>query len=73
MDVVVDPYISAHLRPHQQEGVKFLYECVMGYRNFAGQGAILAWAYLHITVNSEYTLNPTKQKLIDAENKEWDI
>ena len=42
VDVVVDPYLSIHLRPHQREGVKFLYECVMGYRNFAGQGAILA-------------------------------
>ncbi|KAH3862890.1 hypothetical protein DPMN_025865, partial [Dreissena polymorpha] len=42
IDVVVDPYLSVHLRPHQREGVIFLYECVMGYRNFAGHGAILA-------------------------------
>ncbi|XP_073258771.1 DNA repair and recombination protein RAD54B-like [Porites lutea] len=42
VDVVVDPYLSQHLRPHQREGVVFLYECVMGLRNFNGNGAILA-------------------------------
>ncbi|XP_052071010.1 DNA repair and recombination protein RAD54B-like [Mytilus californianus] len=42
IDVVVDPYLSTHLRPHQREGVTFLYECVMGYRDYGGLGAILA-------------------------------
>ncbi|XP_028396792.1 DNA repair and recombination protein RAD54B-like [Dendronephthya gigantea] len=42
IDVVVDPYISKILRPHQREGVTFLYECVMGLRSFVGNGAILA-------------------------------
>ena len=42
VDVVVDPLLSQHLREHQREGVKFMYECVMGMRNFDGQGAILA-------------------------------
>ncbi|XP_078362706.1 DNA repair and recombination protein RAD54B-like isoform X2 [Oculina patagonica] len=42
VDVVVDPHVSQHLRPHQREGVVFLYECVMGLRNFNGNGAILA-------------------------------
>jgi DNA repair and recombination protein RAD54B len=42
VDVVVDPILSKHLRDHQREGVKFLYECVMGLRNFDGNGAILA-------------------------------
>jgi DNA repair and recombination protein RAD54B len=41
VDVVVDPYIAQHLRPHQVEGVKFMYESVMGMRS-EGQGAILA-------------------------------
>ncbi|GMG34130.1 unnamed protein product [Ambrosiozyma monospora] len=41
-DIVVDPGLANSLRPHQKEGVKFLYECVMGYRDFKGQGAILA-------------------------------
>ncbi|XP_074640679.1 DNA repair and recombination protein RAD54B-like [Tubulanus polymorphus] len=42
IDVVVDPYLCAHLRPHQREGVMFLYECMMGMRDFPGKGAILA-------------------------------
>ncbi|KAL4742214.1 SNF2 family N-terminal domain-containing protein [Aspergillus similis] len=42
VDVVVDPILAKHLRPHQREGVKFLYECVMGMRSFNGEGAILA-------------------------------
>ncbi|KAG2066561.1 hypothetical protein BDR04DRAFT_1106542 [Suillus decipiens] len=40
--VVLDPIIARHLRPHQIEGVKFLYECVMGLRRHEGQGCILA-------------------------------
>ncbi|KAF2461809.1 SNF2 family N-terminal domain-containing protein [Lineolata rhizophorae] len=42
VDVVVDPILSRQMREHQREGVKFLYECVMGMRPFAGEGAILA-------------------------------
>ncbi|PYI01777.1 putative dsDNA-dependent ATPase [Aspergillus sclerotiicarbonarius CBS 121057] len=42
VDVVVDPFLAKHLRPHQREGVQFLYECVMGMRSFNGEGAILA-------------------------------
>lgn len=42
VDVVVDPLLAKHLRQHQREGVKFLYECVMGMRSFNGEGAILA-------------------------------
>jgi DNA repair and recombination protein RAD54B len=42
VDVVLDPVITQRLRPHQREGVKFLYECVMGLRDFGGQGCILA-------------------------------
>lgn len=42
VDVVVDPHVSTHLRPHQQEGVVFLYECVMGYKTHDTYGAILA-------------------------------
>ncbi|XP_029447555.1 DNA repair and recombination protein RAD54B [Rhinatrema bivittatum] len=42
VDVVVDPYLTAHLRPHQREGIIFLYECVMGMRMNNRFGAILA-------------------------------
>lgn len=30
VDVVVDPLLSNVLRPHQREGVKFMYNCIMG-------------------------------------------
>jgi DNA repair and recombination protein RAD54B len=42
VDVVLDPRLSRLLRPHQRDGVKFLYECVMGLRDYDGQGCILA-------------------------------
>ncbi|KAL2050276.1 hypothetical protein ABVK25_009503 [Lepraria finkii] len=42
VDVVVDPILTKHLREHQREGGKFMYECVMRLRDFGGQGAILA-------------------------------
>ncbi|XP_048364013.1 DNA repair and recombination protein RAD54B isoform X2 [Sphaerodactylus townsendi] len=42
VDVVVDPHIVNYLRPHQREGVIFLYECVMGMRANGRLGAILA-------------------------------
>ncbi|XP_061073541.1 DNA repair and recombination protein RAD54B isoform X2 [Conger conger] len=42
LDVVVDPHLTGYLRPHQREGVVFLYECVMGMRSVSRHGAILA-------------------------------
>ncbi|CAI9624054.1 unnamed protein product, partial [Staurois parvus] len=42
VDVVVDPYVAVHLRPHQKEGILFLYECLMGMRVSGQYGAILA-------------------------------
>ncbi|KAF9045835.1 hypothetical protein BDZ89DRAFT_1155511 [Hymenopellis radicata] len=40
--VVLDPVIAQKLRPHQVEGVKFMYESIMGLRKHEGQGCILA-------------------------------
>lgn len=40
--VVIDPILARRLRPHQVEGVKFMYDCVMGLRKHEGQGCILA-------------------------------
>ncbi|KIY62493.1 hypothetical protein CYLTODRAFT_438881 [Cylindrobasidium torrendii FP15055 ss-10] len=42
IDVVLDPNVTHTLRPHQVEGIKFMYECVMGLRKHEGQGCILA-------------------------------
>ncbi|KAM0791915.1 hypothetical protein ACM66B_004169 [Microbotryomycetes sp. NB124-2] len=41
VDVVLDPGFRKPLREHQIEGVRFMYECVMGMR-CEGQGCILA-------------------------------
>ena len=42
MEVKVPPILAQFLRPHQREGVSFLYECVMNMRDYDGQGCILA-------------------------------
>ncbi|XP_034942944.1 DNA repair and recombination protein RAD54-like [Chelonus insularis] len=40
--VVVDPLLCNILRPHQREGVKFMYECVTGQRIEDAYGCIMA-------------------------------
>jgi hypothetical protein len=39
-NVFVPPILAKWLRPHQREGVQFLYECVMGLKSFNGQGCM---------------------------------
>lgn len=36
--VDVDPMLTRWLRPHQREGVQFMFDCVCGLRSKAGQG-----------------------------------
>lgn len=36
--VVVDDMLTQWLRPHQREGVQFMFDCVCGLRQFEGQG-----------------------------------
>ena len=40
--VVVPAIIGKYLRDHQRVGVRFLFECVCGLREFEGKGCILA-------------------------------
>ena len=40
--VVVDPVLSKVLRPHQREGVKFMYDCVTGVQIEGAHGCIMA-------------------------------
>lgn len=42
VDVVIDPMLTKNLREHQRAGVAFMYECVMGMKDYEGEGAILA-------------------------------
>lgn len=40
--VVVDPVVGNILRPHQREGVRFMYDCVTGARSEDFRGCIMA-------------------------------
>ncbi|GAB5371882.1 hypothetical protein AAMO2058_001618200 [Amorphochlora amoebiformis] len=40
--VMVDQYISRYLRPHQKEGVQFMYNAMTGRNGICGRGCILA-------------------------------
>lgn len=40
--VMIDPHLGSQLRPHQVEGVKFMYECIMGIRSPGVSGCLLA-------------------------------
>ena len=42
VDVIIEPLLGRQLRPHQVDGVLFLYKCVMGYQVEGSFGAILA-------------------------------
>mgnify|MGYP007078172883 CR=1 FL=1 len=35
--IEVDPHLCRWLRPHQREGVQFLFDCTMGLRDFEGE------------------------------------
>jgi len=40
--VFVPPILARTLRPHQREGVNFIYQCAMGLKDYKGYGCILA-------------------------------
>ena len=40
--IVVAPFLCDWLRPHQRDGVQFLFKCVTGQGKFSGNGCILA-------------------------------
>ena len=42
--ISVDPMLTKWLRPHQREGVQFMFECVAGLRQEGRFGCILAGA-----------------------------
>jgi len=63
VDVVIDPHICQHLRPHQRDGVVFLYECVLGYRNFNGHGVILGYGTVLNNMNNINSLDTRWQLL----------
>jgi hypothetical protein len=56
-NVFVPPVLAKWLRPHQREGVQFMYECVMGLRGFKGHGWYVVMCLY------EYTIDYTKNTL----------
>jgi hypothetical protein len=48
--VVVDPVLSKVLRPHQREGVKFMWDCVVGDRIPNNFGCIMADEMVRLVV-----------------------
>jgi hypothetical protein len=47
-DVYVPAPVARILRPHQREGVLFIYQCVMGLKDYNGRGVILADGTYHL-------------------------
>ena len=48
--VVVDPVLSKVLRPHQREGVKFMWDCIVGDRIPNNFGCIMADEMVRLVV-----------------------
>lgn len=40
--IEVDPMLSRFLRDHQRQGVSFVFDCLMGLKDYNGRGCILA-------------------------------
>ncbi|KAI5082190.1 hypothetical protein GOP47_0001933 [Adiantum capillus-veneris] len=46
MPIIVDPHLVRFLRPHQRNGVQFMFECVSGLREFSKSNSSLAGCIL---------------------------
>ena len=58
MPVVVDPHLAKKLRPHQSQGVQFMYECIMGMRETNRQDSGVR-SCMHTASHCTVTLNFT--------------
>lgn len=38
----IDPFLANQMRPHQKEGVKFMFDCICGFKGPEINGCILA-------------------------------
>ena len=43
--ILVDNMLTRWLRPHQREGVQFMFECVNGLRSYEGKGEAARFMY----------------------------
>jgi SNF2 family DNA or RNA helicase len=74
LNIFVDPFLALKLKPHQIEGVKFIYDCISGKKVFRYHGCILAdsmglgktlttLSLIYTLINSN-TFTPSIQKII---------
>ena len=42
---MVDNMLTRWLRPHQREGVQFMFECVNGLRSYEGKGGAVSFMH----------------------------
>ncbi|CAI5709337.1 unnamed protein product [Hyaloperonospora brassicae] len=75
MKVVVPEIVGKFLRPHQREGVQFMFDCVCQIKGFDGQGCILAddmglgktlqsIALMYTLLTTGMTMQPTLSRAI---------
>ncbi len=58
--VVVDPVLCAVLRPHQREGVKFMFDCVTGVRIPDYHGCIMvSWDWVSLRLLESRSVDQT--------------
>ena len=58
--VVVDPVLCAVLRPHQREGVKFMFDCVTGVRIPDYHGCIMvSWEWVSMRLLESRSVDQT--------------
>ena len=46
----IDPYLSSKMRIHQKEGIKFMFECIVGFKGQDITGCILAVNFVVIEI-----------------------
>ncbi len=58
--IVLDSFLTRCLRPHQREGIQFLFDCVMGRKNPNFFGSILADEMVKQRKNEKFASNNKK-------------
>ncbi|KAG8225532.1 hypothetical protein J437_LFUL006071, partial [Ladona fulva] len=70
-DVVVDSFLSNVLRPHQRDGIRFLYDCVLGMKNPFRHHTGLQCPWRGCILADEMGLGKTLHSLVENWQKEF--
>ncbi|KAF2347988.1 hypothetical protein FHG87_021255 [Trinorchestia longiramus] len=75
VDVVLDPHLSSKLRPHQREGVIFLYRCVMGHTGVSAHNDLKEKKYKDSTKHpmNEEIFKRDLQKIFDLAHSSFSL